>query len=153
MTRNLPPDLLQRTRRILLPFVATVADRDTLLTDAFYLRNPLLYSIEREGPPNAFVTRCLKTLLDYGCLGDGEHSLACLLLTAKPFCGVDKHAEIDELIELANALCRAAMREPKDTAPFAAVDSPARLQTIATPRDERRPTVFVSYSHGDADFA
>ncbi len=153
MTRNLPPDLLSRARRILLPFVATVADRDMLLTNAFYLRNPLLHNIEREGSPNAFVTRCLKNLLDYGCLADGEHSLACLLLTAKHFCGVDKHAEIDELIELANALCQAGLREPKDTALFAPVDGPALLHTIDTPRDERRPSVFVSYSHEDADFA
>jgi formylglycine-generating enzyme required for sulfatase activity len=153
MTRNLPPDLLSRFRRMLSPFVATVADRDALLTEAFYLRNPLLYGIEREGSPKDFVIRCIKKLLDYGCLSDGEHSLACLLLTVKPDCGVDKHAEIDELIELANGLCCGGVREPKDAVPFAPVGGPAQLQTIATPWDERMPTVFVSYSRNDADFA
>src|SRR5262249_19739411 len=36
---------------------------------------------------------------------------------------------------------------------FAPVGGPAQLQTIATPWDERMPTVFVSYSRDDADFA
>lgn len=157
MSRHLPPDLFPRARQILSPFVATVAERDALLTEAFYLRNPLLHNIEREGTPYVFVIRCLKTLLDYGCLADGEHSLACLLLTARYNCGVDKHAEIDDLIRMANALCQSETR--KNTVPFAPVDGPARLQTpaqlqtIDTPRDERRPTVFISYHHGDEDFA
>lgn len=29
----------------------------------------------------------------------------------------------------------------------------AAVQSIATPRDERRPTVFISYSHEDKEFA
>jgi formylglycine-generating enzyme required for sulfatase activity len=153
MTYTVPPDLFPRARQILLPLVATQVEREALLTEAFYLLDPLLYGISRKGSPKVFAVNCLKKLLDYGCLSKGEHSLARLLLTARYDYGAEKHAEIDALISIANALCQSAVPAPKPAAIAVPAAGPAPVQTIATPRDERRPTVFISYYHGDADFA
>lgn len=153
MTYTVPPDLFPRARQILLPLVATQDEREALLTEAFYLLDPLLYGISRKGSPKVFAVNCLKKLLDYGCLSKGEHSLARLLLTARYDYGAEKHAEIDALISMANTLCQSAVPAPTPTAIAVPAAGPAPVQTIATPRDERRPTVFISYYHGDADFA
>lgn len=153
MTYAVPPDLFPRARQILLPLVATQDERDALLTEAFYLHDPLLYGISRNGSPKVFAVNCLKKLLDHGCLSEGEHSLARLLLTARHNCGSDTHAEIDALISMANALCQSAAPAPKSAAIWVPAAGPASVQTIATPRDQRRPTVFISYYHEDADFA
>jgi formylglycine-generating enzyme required for sulfatase activity len=152
MNGNIPLDLLPRARQILLPLVATPDERDALLTEAFYLHDPLLYRINRAGAAYPFAVNCLKTLLDYGCLAEREHSLARLLGITRTLSGVDKHAEIDELTQLANALCTAAQpaRQPVATPPPA---QPAAMQTLATPRAERQPTVFLSYARADRDFA
>jgi formylglycine-generating enzyme required for sulfatase activity len=154
MTRNIPSELLPRSKNILLPFVVTEEDREALLTDAFYLHDPLLYGIDRKGSPNVFASKLISRLLDYGCLSQGEHSLARLLLTARFYCGVDKHAEIDDLVSMSNMLCQSATSATKHTVniPAVARDSVA-LQTIATPHAQRRPTIFISYCHGDKDFA
>jgi len=152
MTRNIPSDLLPRSKKILAPFVVTEDDREALLTDAFYLHDPLLYGIDRRGAPNIFASKLISKLLDYGCLSQGEHSLARLLLTARYYCGVDKHAEIDDLVNMANAICQSAASATKHTVsvPAVAGDS-AALLTIATPREQRRPTIFISYAHKDKD--
>lgn len=154
MNSNISSDLLPRARQILLPLVATADEREALLTEAFYLHDPLLYAIDRNGAPKVFIVNCLKKLLDHGCLTDSEHSLARLLITARSDYGVDKHAEIDELITIANRICRSM---PPDEALASNVvlsdGGPGSIQTISTPRDERRPTVFISYYHGDADQA
>jgi len=150
----IPPDLLQRSRRILLPLIDTEDDREALLTEAFYLHDPLLYGIERSGAGKVFAVRCITKLLDYGCLTEGEHALARLLETARYDCGVDKHPEINELVAMVNALCEQA--KPPATAPTPTANpapQPALTQTIETPRDARQPTVFISYSHRDTDFA
>ncbi|MFN0087065.1 MAG: TIR domain-containing protein, partial [Blastocatellia bacterium] len=150
MTVIPPPDLLPRARQILLPLVATRNDREALLVEAFYVHDPLLYAIDREGAPKTFLVNCLKTLLDHGCLPGGEHALARLLATAKTDCGADKHAEIDELIGIANGLRGATSTVALRTSP----EPEARaLQTIDTPRDDRRPTVFISYSRRDGEHA
>jgi len=154
MTSTALPNLFPRARQILLPLVATLDEREALLTEAFYLYDPLLYGIDRQGPPKVFIVRCLKKLLDHGCLAPGEHSLARLLAAARDDCGVDKYAEIDALIAMANALCRESSPAPLITAELPAPPAtPAPLQTLATPRQERQPTVFISYAHGDAEFA
>ncbi|MFN8005378.1 MAG: TIR domain-containing protein, partial [Acidobacteriota bacterium] len=150
---KIPPDLLPRARQILLPLVTTAEDRDALLTEAFYLHDPLLYQIEREGAPYPFAVKCLKKLLDFGCLAEREHSLARLLTIARTLYGTDKHAEIDDLIQITNEYCRAAEHPTRPTIALPPPETPAPLQTIATPHAERRPTVFLSYSHTDADFA
>ncbi|MFN0121314.1 MAG: SUMF1/EgtB/PvdO family nonheme iron enzyme [Blastocatellia bacterium] len=151
MKAPIPPDILPRARQILLPLVTTEGDREALLTEAFYQLDPLLYRIDQQGAAWPFAVRCVKTLLDYGALDTGEHSLARLLLIARDQYGVDKHAEIDELIAGANALCRTG--EHKRPAPLSPPAAPAPLQTSATPRNERQPAVFLSYAHADREFA
>jgi formylglycine-generating enzyme required for sulfatase activity len=151
MSQNVPPDLISRARQILQPLVSTIDEREALLTEAFYSHDPLLYAIKREGAPKVFLVHCLKCLLDHGFLSETEHALARLLTIARVDCGVDKHAEIDELIEVANSLDRAAVLKESEPAPLH--PDPAPVQTLATPRQERRPTVFISYSRTDAEFA
>ncbi len=154
MSPNPPHDLIQRARQILLPFVATEEDREALLTEAFFREDPLLYGIDRKGTAKAFAIKCIKKLIDYGCLAGGEHSLSRLLLTARYDCGVDKHAEIDALVGMANELCQFATPTPKHIADIPApVAGPAPIQTIKTPLNQRRPSVFISYYHGDKEFA
>ena len=111
MASTAPPDLILRARQILLPLVTTDGEREALLTEAFYLQDPLLlYGIDRAGAPKIFAVNLIKRLLDHGLLDSGEHALARLLATARDDCGVDKHAEIDALIAMANALCPAKDR-------------------------------------------
>jgi hypothetical protein len=151
---HLPPDFLPRTRQILLPLVATADEREALLTEAFYLHDPLLYRINRQGAAYPFAVNCIKTLLDYGCLAECEHALARLLGVTRTLYGVDKHAEIDELTQLANALCAAAAAQPaRPSAALTPPVEPAAVQTIATPREQRQPTVFLSYAYTDRAFA
>ncbi|MGH9847330.1 MAG: hypothetical protein ACREEM_52220 [Blastocatellia bacterium] len=54
MAQTPPPDLLTRARQILLPLAATAEDREALLVETFYLHDPLLYAINRQGAPKAF---------------------------------------------------------------------------------------------------
>ena len=128
MTRTLPPDLISRARQILLPLVATEAERDALLTEAFYLHDPLLYRIDRRGAPYPFAVNCVKRLLDYGCLAEQEHSLARLLAIARSLYGVDKYTEIDDLIQITNAICEAATHETRQSAVLEPPADPAPLK-------------------------
>ncbi len=149
---TLPNDLFLRVRQIMLPLVTSTDDRDLLLTEAFYLVNPLLYGMSREGSAAVFCTRSTKTLIDFGCLTEIEHALARLLTVVRTLTGVDKHDEIDDLIKITNAQC--VDRSLVSSVPLVPIlTGPAPVQSIATPRAERRPTVFVSYSHKDAEFA
>ena len=149
MPADFPPDLL--------PLVTTEDDREALLVDAFYsLSDSRIYhQIKRDGSPVGFTTLCIKRLLDYGCLTEGQHALGQLLQTAKYYCGVDKHATINELVSLANDPCNDLTTTPPTDTPATTSTSPVTTptQTIATPRDERTPTVFISYSHKDDAFA
>ncbi|MGH6629542.1 MAG: TIR domain-containing protein, partial [Burkholderiales bacterium] len=150
MAQTPPPDLLTRARQILLPLAATAEDRDTLLIQAFYLHDPLLHRIDRGGASKAFAVRLIKTLLDYGFLDEGDHALARLLATARAESGADKHAEIDAL---AASLKQTDAPAPKPPAPLAPPAAPAPLQTLATPREDRQPTVFISYARADQELA
>lgn len=102
----LPPDILPRARQLLMPFIATAQDREALLTEAFYLEeSPLYYSISREGAPRVFAVRLLKQLIDYGCLSNGEHAVSRFLKVIRIDSDVDRHQEIDELIDALNDFC------------------------------------------------
>lgn len=153
MNRNSPPDdLYRRAKQILLPLLAAEDKREELLIDAFYLHDPLLHGIELKGSAGLLASKLIKKLLDYGRVPGGEHSLARLLLTVRYNCGDDKHAEIDELIGIANALDR--LREHERLEPTVAPITPASpflIQTIDTPRDQRSPTVFIRYARGGSD--
>jgi formylglycine-generating enzyme required for sulfatase activity len=146
-------DLFSRARQVLQPLVATVEERGALLTEAFYSHDPILSSIQREGAPKIFIVNCLRIILDHGFLPTGEHALARLLIVAKYDCGVEKHPEIDELISIANSLDKTPVAKNAEQKPAVLPNDPAPVQTIETPRNDRRPTVFVSYSHNDSEFA
>ncbi len=154
MPPNLPPDFITRVKTVLLPFVATVDDRESLLTEAFYLVDPRPYQqIKVEGAPGNFCVQCIRVLLDIGCLTEQEHGLAALLNTVRHNCGVDKHKELDALVTLANGLC-GIERGDEPPPPTPPPTPPARpAQSVDTPLDKRTPTVFVSYSHNDSEFA
>lgn len=156
MPPNIPADLLSRARQIILPLVGTEDEREALLTDAFYLLpdSRLYYQIKRDGTPMSFTTLCIRTLIDYGCVTDDTHALGQLLNTTQMYCGKDKHAEIEALTAIANTICTdPPPRVADDVKSAPVVADSARVQTIATPADERRPTVFISYSHADDAFA
>jgi len=150
-----PPDLLPRTRQILLPLVETKDDREALLTDAFYTLSDsrIYHQIKREGTPIGFTTLCIKKLLDYGCLSEGKHALGRLLNTAKYYCGVDKHITIDELVRMTDALCAELARDSITSVPATVTPVTSGPITINTPQDDRQPTVFISYSHQDSEIA
>jgi formylglycine-generating enzyme required for sulfatase activity len=153
MNRSIPPDLLPRTRQIILPLVGTDDDREALLTDAFYLLpdTRLYHQIKRDGTPLNFTTLCIKTLIDYGCLTGDMHALGQLLSVARMYCGVDKHPEIDALVGITNTLCIEPTPQPAQTLPISPIIQ-SGIQSSTTPIDERRPTVFISYSHQDDQF-
>ncbi len=156
MTPQLPDDFLPRVRQILLPLVSNQDEREALITEAFYCHDPLIYRIKREGAPYPFCVMFIKSLLDFGCLQNGQHAVSRLLATSKYSVGGDKHHEIDTLIEIADAQCESIDEEvlenkvselrvitPITTAPI----------SISTPLDDRTPTVFISYSHRDTEIA
>lgn len=153
MANRLPPDLITRVKPLLLPYVRDKDEREALFVETYFLRDPRpLDQINFEGSPDVFTVRCIADLVQkIGCLaesGDRQHALAALLLTVRAQSGVEKHAEIDHWLALLNAECAAPTIEPARAAP---ITTPS--QTIATPRDQRTPTVFISYSHQDDAFA
>ena len=155
MPTNLPPKLLDRACQIIEPFAIPDSTREALLTEAFFLYDPIVYSaIEREGNPRDFTILCVKQLLIFACRVQREHALARLLSSVRARCGSDKHAEIDDLIATANAQCEDGIEVQRGQTP-ALTSTPTTVptQTLRTPLEERRPTVFVSYSHEDEEFA
>ncbi len=151
MAATFPPDFITRLKPLILPFTSTVEDRDNLLTEAFYLADQRLYQqIKREGNPNGFCINCIKTLIDFGCMSDGTHALTPLLNTIRAQSGVDKQREIDQLAPLVNGLCD---QSDAAAAPVSPVPPKTPTQTINTPIEQRTPTVFISYSHQNTEFA
>lgn len=145
MASTLPPDFITQVKQALLPFVATVDDRESLLTEAFYLVDPRPYQqIKLEGSPGNFCVPCVKTLLDIGCLTEQEHGLAILLNTVRHNCGVDKQKTFDQLIEQANLLCEPAQIEPQPLPIPAALPPLLPAQSVATPLEERSVSIYGS---------
>ena len=157
MRPRLPADLITRVKPLLLPYVGDKAEREALFIETYFLRDPRpINQINFEGSAEVFTIRCIADLVHkIGCLaetGEQQHALAALLMTVRSRCEARKHAEIDALVAIANAICAEANRPP-DAKPVTPAASPAPTQTVDTPRDERRPAVFVSYSHADDTFA
>jgi len=150
---NLPPDFILRVTQVFLPFMGTVDERDAWLIQAFCLADPRVRPmIQLEGTPIVFASKCIQTLLNLECLASSIrlHTIAQLLITLRPFCGVQLHTEIDELVQIANSLCGTGVVSPPATPPPPAPTPPANpSQNIHTPASQRTPTVFISYSHRD----
>ena len=153
MSQPIPPDLFPRAQTLIVPLVKTDDERETLLVQAFHLHDPLLSTINRNGTPTSFTVNCIARLLTYECVTESEHALARLLTAARYYCGVNKHPEIDALIDMANRLCAPQSTNAAPVVPPAPAPVMTPPQTITTPYTERRPTVFISYSHRDTAFA
>lgn len=153
MTGQLPPDCMRRATALLLPHMCTVEERDAWLAQAFYTTEQRLYhQIAREGKPIIFVTNCIKTLLDFGCLTSGQHALSLLLDVMRLVVGIDEQTAIDQLVADMNATCGEVPPPTTPPIPTPAPPGTRPIQTIETPLDTRTPTVFISYSHRDTEF-
>src|SRR5262245_36160455 len=148
-------ELIIRIKDILSPLVTTENEREALLIDAFYLSDPrLFYEIDRRGAASVFSSHLVKKLIDHGGRVEGRRPIAQLLFIARRHYGNDKHAEIDELIEQSSGIGQPSPDPaPKLAAPVTPAPTQNSIQTIDTPREERRPTVFISYARADAEFA
>lgn len=162
-TLILPDDFLPRTTRLLLPRLSTPDEREAWLAQAFFLNDPRLYHDLRQlnGAPIVYVTRCITALLTAKCVpGRDIHSLALLLNAVRIDSAPNERREIDALVDLLDPMCGPDAPPDSQTDPALPVDpatapvKPANpLQSIDTPEIERSPTVFISYSHRDDDFA
>jgi hypothetical protein len=163
-TLSLPDDFLPRATQLLLPRFSTPDEREAWLAQAFFLNDPRLYHDLRQlsGAPIVYVTRCITALLTAKCIpGRDIHSLALLLNAVRIDSAPAERREIDTLVDLLDPMCgpdAAPDTEPNtllptDTATLPAVKPANPLQSIDTPETERSPTVFISYSHRDDDFA
>ena len=163
-TLSLPDDFLPRATQLLLPRLATPDEREAWLAQAFFLNDPRLYHDLRQlnGAPIVYVTRCITALLTAKCVpGRDVHSLALLLNAVRIDSAPAERREIDTLVDMLDPMCgpdaapntEANPLLPTDTTTIPAVKPANPLQSIDTPETERSPTVFISYSHRDDDFA
>ena len=154
-TANLPNDLFARLTKLLLPYMRDFEDRDYWLSQAFFLTETRLYhQIDREGTPENFVSRCLKTLFAFGCFPDQQHSLSQLLTTIAAHQTSEQRVEIELLVPVINVVCNPDPSSTDQHLSPSLLPAPAvSVQTIDTPREERSPTIFLSYSHADVEFA
>lgn len=167
-----PDDLIPRATQVLLPRWTTSDERSAWLAQAFFLAEPRLYNDLRvlDGQPIIILTNTITALLDAGCLPNKKaHALAQLLTSVRIIAPPEQQTEIDRLVPLLNHAC-ADSKSKVATATMSSISkvgagisslktmmSSARpvnaLQSFETPLSERTPTVFISYSHEDDDFA
>ncbi len=154
----LPDDLIPRATQVLLPRWLTPDERSAWLAQAFYLAEPRLYNQLRtlDGQPIIILTQTITALLEAGCLPNKKaHALAQLLSSVRIIAPAEAQTEIDRLVPLLNTTCAdAAKPTGTQTVPAMPTSKPLNpLQSYETPLAERTPTVFISYSHQDNDFA
>jgi hypothetical protein len=162
-TLQLPDNFLPRATQLLLPRLSTADEREAWLAQAFFLNEPRLYHDLRQltGSPIVYVTRCITALLTARCVpGRDVHALALLLNAVRIASAPVEQQEIDSLVTMLDPICGPDANPgpdggttATDTATLPVVKPAKPLQTIDTPEAERTPTVFISYSHRDDDFA
>lgn len=160
---QLPHNFLPRATQVLLPRLSTPDEREAWLAQAFFLNEPRLYHDLRQltGAPIVYVTRCITALLTAKCVPGREvHSLALLLNAVRIGSAPAEQREIDDLVTMLDPMCGPDSgpdtEEPQHPPklPDGTGTRPAvPLQSIDTPLEKRTPTVFISYSHRDDDFA
>jgi formylglycine-generating enzyme required for sulfatase activity len=156
---GLPNDLATQIRRLMEPHVLTERQRTGLISEAFFFADPRISpSIEYDGTATEFARSCTNHLLhNVKCLeGSQEHSVSRLLQVVRDQCGIADQARIDEIVAMLDPRCneQRAIAEAEPTKPSTPVTVPDEpLQTEKTPPNRRTPTVFVSYSHRDTEFA
>ncbi len=158
MSASLPANLITQLKPLILPYVRDKDDREALLIEAFFLRDPRpLDRLNQDGSAETFTIRCIADLIKFGCLaleGERLHALAALLLTIHGRCGEDKQREIMALIPLINGLCQPTASQPETVSETPSPAPPSNpIQSVKTPSAERTPTVFISYSHVDKTIA
>ncbi|MBX7213033.1 MAG: SUMF1/EgtB/PvdO family nonheme iron enzyme [Thermoflexales bacterium] len=151
---GLPPNFVTRVKHVIAPLSTTLAERRSLLTEAFTTNGglSLVRDIDVDARAGLFAVDCVGKLLAMSCFASGQHPLAALLEVARDRLGAEADAKIGELITLSNGLCAQEAR-PRATAPPQDAVAPihqAPVQSAETPRDERLPSVFISYLHADA---
>jgi len=157
MTSTLPSAIFQQLVQFIQPFMDDPDERDAWITTAFYGHDPrIVANLDMRGSAFVFSARCMKSLDKYGCLfePDRHHSASVLLNTLKMGCGPDGHAEIDKFVGLLEMQCEESqptLKLPISAAPLTPADP--TVQSTATPFDKRTPTIFLSYSHANTDFA
>jgi formylglycine-generating enzyme required for sulfatase activity len=151
-----PKDLIPRIKKILMPILETPDAREALLIDAFYLKDPTLHEFDLSGTTSLFTSKLIKRLFDHGNLADGTPSLAHLLTTARHSLGTEHHQPLEDLISAIQASPLPAEGPASTTVAvrsLPAQSAAASVQSIDIPRENRRPSVFVSYSTYDREIA
>src|SRR5579864_9192695 len=134
MTIGTISNLFPKISALVLPLSNKAEERELWLTQAFYLTDRrLYYLVRREGTALEFVTNCLKTIFDYGCLADGTHAIVALLEAIRNGVDADRKREIDELIPQCNALCSQGEIAHTVRQELDGKYHPELLQTIVTP--------------------
>jgi hypothetical protein len=97
-------NLLQRATRLLTPFMDEER-RDTWLADAFWSEHRGVYdAISRSGATADFTVRCVRFLLDRGCLGS-RHALSVLLDVVRSDVGDEQQTAFQTLIDELDRTC------------------------------------------------
>jgi len=125
---------LHRAVKLLQPHMGAEV-RDTWLTLAFADQRAIYDAIERSGAAAHFTVRCVRTLINRGCVGS-RHALALLLAVVAEGAGSERQAEFRALIEELDATC-----ERRDVPPVAPAEQPARstiLLLAANPANTQR---------------
>jgi len=164
-----PDDLIPRATQILLPQWTTPDERSAWLAQAFFLAEPRLYNDLRvlNGQPIIILTNTITALLEAGCLPNKKaHTLAQLLTSVRIIATPEAQSEIDRLVLLLNNACAETKVSTNTSNAISTIGNklsgvanslsnrPQKpLQSYETPLSERTPTVFISYSHADNNFA
>ncbi len=133
---------------LLVPIMATEADRRALVTKALGIDFPLRRSLDYTGTAFASSVNVLERLYDYGQMDDGRTALAIFLSEAKKQLGVDKQTQIDHLLrEIERKRGRAVSDVP--------AAQPSTAHTHALSSTVVKPVHFcISYARNDGfDFA
>jgi hypothetical protein len=104
-------DILQRATQLLRPFMSEER-RDTWLSLAFHAQYRSIYdAIPQAGATADFTVRCVRTLLDRGCLGP-RHALSLLLEVVRNEAGAETQAQFQSLIDELDPSCSEARSIP-----------------------------------------
>lgn len=126
----------------LQPEMGDAKARKAMIEAALY-GCPVLQKVDWDGAAQVFTIRLVQLLEQFGEIASGKPAIAALIEGIRQQVGIDKQKILDDL------LSRLIQHSGIPTKQI--LDLP--IQSIATPPEERRPTVFISYSRTDEAFA
>ncbi len=152
------PELFQRLVKFIEPFMPDFDRRETWLTEAFYLRDPRPVSqLDCSGSPHTFSVRCIKMLNELGCLQNSDQTqypfISVLLNALRPQCGVEDQQHVDAFLSSLRNECVDPTARESETPLEQRAPPVTPIQSIETDLKDRTPTIFLSYSHADTEFA